>query len=105
VIFHGNIVLVADRNNLSLLELFKKGKKENMKIKELKEILSTMDDNLELYLQIDEEGNGYHAIVGIDDNAYIEYEDITQYCPELYSEADIIECELINPTQVAVIFP
>ena len=37
-----------------------------MTVKELKEELAGLPDDLELVLQIDPEGNGYHPVQGID---------------------------------------
>ena len=37
-----------------------------MTVKELREELEGLDENLELYLQIDSEGNGYNKVRGVD---------------------------------------
>ena len=37
-----------------------------MTVKELKEELANLPDDMELVLQIDPEGNGYHTVRGID---------------------------------------
>lgn len=75
-----------------------------MLIKELKEQISDMEDNLEVYLQTDEEGNGYFKLSGIDDNVYIR-EDDKSYCPDLYTLADTSEYDDEKFVQVAVVYP
>jgi hypothetical protein len=55
-----------------------------MKVKELIEILSTMDQDREVILQRDSEGNGYSPLCGVDDNTVYESES-TSY-GEVYHE-------------------
>jgi hypothetical protein len=74
-----------------------------MLIKELKEQISDMEDNLEVYLQTDPEGNGYRKLSGIDDDAYI-MENDRRYRPNLYSLADTEEYD-DKFVRVAVVYP
>ncbi len=40
-----------------------------MKIKELKEVIKNLPDDMEVILQKDSEGNGYSPLYGVDSNA------------------------------------
>lgn len=58
-----------------------------MKLKELKSLLDEMDDDVEVILQKDGEGNGYSPLAGVDDNGV--YFPDTPWSGEVYS----LDCE------------
>ena len=73
-----------------------------MLIKDLKEQLENIPDNLEVYLQTDPEGNGYYSVRGID----IAYRiGNNTYNPDIYCEEDIEDYQEDNPIKIAVVFP
>jgi len=54
-----------------------------MKLKELKSLLNEMDDEMEVILQKDGEGNGYSPLAGVDNNGI--YFPDTPWSGEVYS--------------------
>lgn len=60
-----------------------------MKVKDLKELLSDIDDNLEVVLSCDAEGNKYSPL---SDYCIGMYEPETTWCGDFYSQEDAEEC-------------
>jgi len=83
-------------------------KNKDMTVKELKEELANLPDDMELVLQIDSEGNGYEKVRGIDPDS-IETDDgdvydATQTADEACMEEDEWE-EIKKLPRVAIIYP
>ena len=83
-----------------------------MNVKELREALAGLDDDMKVVLQIDAEGNGYKRVNGADADGIIVNED--QYSFDVYSdswdatEADMDEdewAELLTQPRVLVVHP
>ena len=76
-----------------------------MRVRELIEQLSKFDPELIVYKQKDDEGNGYHALYAVDDDAFILTEDLTGYDPDVFREDDMeyLEYEREDCTQVLVV--
>jgi len=55
-----------------------------MKVKELKERLKGIDDNMPVILQIDPEGNGYHVLHYVDPDCVTEAVDL-YFVEDIYS--------------------
>ena len=81
-----------------------------MTIRELKEQIKDLDDDLLVYIQEDPEGNGYYHCNGIDGNAFVMKNKADEYRPDIYTEEDVIDCEdqeipYDSFIRVAIIFP
>jgi len=78
-----------------------------MKVKDLLEQLKELDPELNLYLQIDQEGNGYNEVRGIDPDNVMVGEDVysTDWsADDACMDEDEWE-ELKNSPKCAVIYP
>ena len=80
-----------------------------MTVKELKEVLQNLDDDMEIMLQTDSEGNGYYTVEGADpDNVYDE-ENGTVYSLNWTAKDACLEEEdweeLKNGPRVLIIYP
>lgn len=78
-----------------------------MKVKELLEQLKTLDPDMELYLQIDQEGNGYEQVRGIDSDCVMVGDSVysTNWSAK---DADIEEDEweeIKSGPKVVVVYP
>ena len=79
-----------------------------MNVKELKEQLENLPDDMELYLQEDQEGNGYHECRGLDPNCYVTE---SGYNSEIMGEEALKDWyqeeakEFMNQPKVGVLFP
>lgn len=76
-----------------------------MTIRELKEQIKDLDDDLLVYIQEDPEGNGYYHCNGIDGNAFVMEDKADEYRPSVYTEEDAKEYEDDKFVRCAVIFP
>ena len=79
-----------------------------MTVKELKEELAKFPDDMELYLQIDPEGNGYHSVRGIDPDGILtedgEIYDASWTADEACLEEEEWE-EMKKQKRVGVVYP
>jgi hypothetical protein len=79
-----------------------------MTVKELKEQIANLPDNMELVLQIDSEGNGYHPVRGIDPDGIMtddgECYDASWTADEACMEEDEWE-EFKKKSRVGVVYP
>lgn len=78
-----------------------------MKVKELIEQLKDLDPELDLYLQIDQEGNGYEEVRGCDTDCVMIGDSVysTDWSAD---EADMDEdewAEIKNGPKIALIYP
>lgn len=73
-----------------------------MKVKELKELLSNIDDDYEVVLSKDGEGNGFSPLA---DYMMAEYEPETTWCGEIWSEEDSIDAERKHNQNAIVLWP
>lgn len=76
-----------------------------MKVRELIAELQKLDPELMVIKQKDDEGNGYHKMYVVDDDAYIENDSFDQYYLEVLSTEDLEDYEYdpADYTQVCVI--
>jgi len=78
-----------------------------MTVKELKEVIANLPDDMELVLQVDPEGNGYSPVDGVDPDGIMydgECYDATWTADEACMEEDDWE-ELCKKPRVGVVFP
>lgn len=72
-----------------------------MKVKELKSAIKDLDDNLEVYVALDEEGNGFNNLYSVDvenvyDNSYtgdievVHKDDLEDYDPEYLKDGVVL---------------
>lgn len=77
-----------------------------MTVGELKSVLVDMDDNLQILLQTDPEGNGYHQLRGIVSDGFICGEDKDAYMIDnVYLEDELESEEVEDAIRVAIVFP
>lgn len=79
-----------------------------MNVRELKEALEDLPDDMEVICQKDSEGNGYSPLSGIDSDAY--YVADSTYSGDVYMEEDrnefgVDEQELIYKTKSLILYP
>jgi len=79
-----------------------------MTVKELKEVIANLPDNMELVLQIDPEGNGYWPVRGIDGDGIMtedgECYDATWTADEAGMDDDEWE-EFLKKPRVGIVYP
>lgn len=77
-----------------------------MKVRDLIAELQKLDPELLVIKQKDDEGNGFHKLYAVDDEAYIRTIDLDEYHLEVMAEDDIVdyyEEDLADFTRVCVI--